>query len=208
MAAQRVSAIRVACAGEARDAIKEYQIYSILDTHEIFEKGETSQLSALVGCPLVLLKLRPSLLENVVPRKVQKERIKPGKQYSHQITDRFYPNIVASTLMVELPALAPAAGWKERVGSVLIARKDKGPLHMLHLSVLVGFARAAAGHNREHGTPFEQMLTPAQFQMYYPVAVQHLQMDRSCPADVENVPPLFGELHDVSMDVETGGVAI
>ncbi|KAF7197817.1 hypothetical protein HII31_00906 [Pseudocercospora fuligena] len=203
MPTERVSAVRVACTGEAKNAVKEYEIYSILAIHGIFSNGAVSPLSAMVGCPLVLLKLRPSLL---MPKG---DPIKVGRKYSSKLEDDFHPNPVASTLMVELPSLCPPEDWKDHVGSVLIARADRKPLHMLHLSVLLGFAKVAADYNRQNGTPFEELLAPANFQAYYPSAIQHLQMDPKCPAPSADVPPLWEEESGMqTMDVESGGVQV
>ncbi|EME82639.1 uncharacterized protein MYCFIDRAFT_80274 [Pseudocercospora fijiensis CIRAD86] len=207
MATERVSAVRIACQGEAPDAIKEYQIYSILPTHDIFKQGEISPLSQLVGCPILVMKLRPSLL---VPRPVKKDAlIKPGRQYSNKAEDRFFENPVASMLMAEMPSLHTPTAWNARVGSVLMARVDKQPLHPLHLTILIAFNQAAKSQSDLSQTPFEQLLIPEYFQQYYPFAVDHIKKDPSCPADVDKVLPLYEqENRSQTTDVEGGGVPV
>lgn len=60
----RVKAVRVSCSGEAhkRDKIKEFCQYNILDTHNIFTKGELSQLANLIGVQVLVIKMRPSMM--------------------------------------------------------------------------------------------------------------------------------------------------
>ena len=67
--AARVQCVRVACLGESSlDWIHttQYSTYNIQPDHEIFRTGELSLLSMLAGVPLLLLKLRPSLLTSSV----------------------------------------------------------------------------------------------------------------------------------------------
>lgn len=163
----RIKAIRVSCSGEiAKSAkVQEFSTYNLLDTHDVFAKGENSLFSSCIGIALLVLKMRPSMLRYEPLPRTGRARTLHG--YSYKETDDFYPNPNASTLMGG--NADSQTQYSDSVGSVLIARADKKPLEMNHLHVILRLLaeateKASAGQMDEA----MDMLTPAYFRDYYP----------------------------------------
>lgn len=178
-AMSRVTAVRVSCSGEAhkRDKVKEFCAYSIPDTHEVFTHGELSQFSALMGIPLLVLVVRPSMLQAKRRRYNERDspiRSQPAHMYGYKEADKYYPNHVAAAFMA-----GNADGqeyWSATVGAVLFARTDKQPLETSHLHVMLGLLNEVTLAASTRSIPAAMnMLTPESFKAYYAASVDSLK---------------------------------
>lgn len=169
--APKVAAVKYACNGEIAGEfeIPAYKVYNLQPTHDIFEKGEVSELSRLIGMPLVLERLRPSLLKVYhavtygpggrrpqMPwkggRKVKASGGNARKtayaSYDYKPEADYFPNDTAAKLMIACSEgkgaalLLPPSKWIDKVGSVLIARQDKVLLHPMHIEIFKAFITA------------------------------------------------------------------
>lgn len=169
----RIKAIRVACSGEVSKGVKELSTYNILDTNDVFTKGQLSDITNLVSIPLLVLKMRPSMLKHDPLPSTGRARTMHG--YSFRGKAEYYPNLIASTLMAG--NANRDSQWRDEIGSVLIARADKISLEKDHLQIilrLISDARTtAATESVEKGL---RMLTPEYFKAYYLDNVLFLQM--------------------------------
>lgn len=202
----RVKAVRVSCSGEAhkRDKIKELCAYDIPDTHAVFLDGELSQFSTLLGIPLLVIKLRPSMLQLPERRRTDPdspEMTKPHHMYGYQEAGRYFPNHVAGAFMA---GNVDGQHWNANVGSVLFARADMKPLETSHLHVMLGLLNEAT--YTASTTSLAQamaMLTSASFKEYYASSVEFFKgqnegedwSDRS-PWDDEKIDQTEGKTED------------
>lgn len=161
----RTTAVRVSCNGEVEKFVKKFEAYNILPEHDIYTHGELSQVSVLLGVPLLLMKLRPSLLEN---RPRARQQTKSGVRYGYTQEGDFFPNTTAMYLMGGNADTAHL--WNDRTGSILIARQDGKPLPIAHISVLVDFLNFAFQYAQKENTPapFQEHV----FKNYYNDVVQ------------------------------------
>lgn len=164
-----IAAVKYACDGEA---VKEpHKVYNLQPSHNIFQRGELSELSALIGMPLVLEQLRPSLVQtfhsvrgSVLPGDSKKKKKKKKSEHEPPVEGErpmasyfmygskdganYFPNDTAARLMVvcsnsgSTPLFLPPSKWINKVGSVLIARQDMVPLHPMHIEILKSFITA------------------------------------------------------------------
>lgn len=168
-----IPSVKYACNGEAAREfeIPAYKTYNLKPTHDIFQHGEVSELSHLIGMPLVIQQLRPSLLQvfrtvrsgpggrhpemaggGNVKGKGGHERDGEVKtayaSYDSKDGADYFPNDTAAHLMIvcssttTAPLFCPPAKWTDKVGSVLIARHDMVPLHPMHIEILKSFIAA------------------------------------------------------------------
>ncbi|KAK4504193.1 hypothetical protein PRZ48_005109 [Zasmidium cellare] len=164
-----ISTIRRSGEAHKRDKIKELCAYSILDTNEIYTKGELSQFSVLVGIPLLICTVRPSMLRPPKRRPIYDDGEKPmtaANKYGYKDVDRYFPNEVAGAIMAG--NVDGQERWTNKVGAVLFARADKQALETSHIHVLLGLLNEAT--NTANTVSVDEalaMLTPESFKTYY-----------------------------------------
>ncbi|EME46558.1 hypothetical protein DOTSEDRAFT_22608 [Dothistroma septosporum NZE10] len=190
--AARVQAVRVACIAD----------------HEIFSTGEISLLTMLAGIPLVLLKLRPSLLTTSVMQNDRARGVPRNIRYGHSADGKYFENPVARTLMAGNED--GEAHWSGQVGSILIARADQQPLNAGHIPVILGFIDDATHTIRADQDASGAALSPDAFKAYYIYAMQRLMTSEQAE-EWAKVPSLFADAvqteDGVKMKID-GGVAI
>lgn len=125
----KVPALRVACAGEEQAGLKHQPVttYNLPLDHELFTQGQLSVPSQALGMPLLITKLRPSMVQPR-PSKRQAAHKYPGPKFSSADDAAYFPNPAAEILMAD-------SNWYGNAGSVLIARADKLPLQLFDLQV-------------------------------------------------------------------------
>jgi hypothetical protein len=200
MSEHRVQAIRVACDEESQKHFKTIanQAYQLPTTHDIFTKGELSELSVLVGMPLLILKLRPSLL-----RQIRSDKFCWG----YGVDGDFFPNTTAAQLMARCtgatattPLLHPPPAWNQHVGSILIVRQDGKPLYAAHMHLMIAFLTAIVHQGGElNEQSLAVSLTPTCFGQYYDQLSQSLASSNTT-SPLTEAPPLFGDLETVRAD--------
>jgi (2Fe-2S) ferredoxin len=210
---QHIMAIRLACEEERRRkySTKKLEIYKIPPTHRIFNEGELSPVSALLGFPVLVLKLRPSIR---LPRAKRPELIAREKlAYGSAIDGDYFENPEVTKVMTSCDPTngqdptAPLAGWAERVGCVLMVRVDGKPLAEVDFEAMQSFVDAA----RERGLPTNEeelytLLSSAYLSMYYEHAKQFFtevvpsqEMTTASPLS-EAEKPAFDEIKMVRED--------
>ena len=210
--AARLQAVRVACLGESSlDCIhtKQFSLYNIPPEHEIFHgKGELSLLSMLAGAPVLLMKLRPSLLTTSVMHADRARGLQRNIKYGHSAVGKYFENPVATTLMAGNED--GDVRWTDRVGACLIARADGQPLHAIQVSVMLSFIDNAMRSIRENQDSSGAALSADAFKTYYEYTMQHLMASQQAE-EWAKVPSLFADAgqgnEGVKMDVD-GGVAV
>ena len=149
--------------------------------NEIFDTGELSQASRLVGMPLILCDLGrgPALATSEIP--------------SHnKWPEHYWRNSAAQKLMVRchkliahvpeenIGLLQTPLDWRGKVGSVVVVRQDRKPLCPQHVKILVDFLDKILQLDRPDAKAFfaamgesftnqdaVDMLTPGNFKDYY-----------------------------------------
>ena len=58
---QRVKAVRIACCGEREAGVDELSECDIPIDHDVFDLGEECPISKIIGIPILVSKVRPSL---------------------------------------------------------------------------------------------------------------------------------------------------
>ncbi|USW53651.1 hypothetical protein Slin15195_G069700 [Septoria linicola] len=176
---EHIAAIRLACEEERRRkySTKKLEIYKIPLTHRIIDEGEISPVSAMLGVPIAVLKLRPSMR---LPRAKRPELIAREKlAYGSAIDGDYFENPEVTKVMMSCDSrngqdpTAPLAGWAERVGCVLMVRTDGKPLAEADFEAMQEFVNAA----RERGMPTNEeelytLLCVAHLTQYYDHARQ------------------------------------
>ncbi|KAK4540478.1 hypothetical protein LTR36_009224 [Oleoguttula mirabilis] len=135
-----IQAVKLASGDDSWPPKDPYSTQPIPADHAIFATGELSAVSALLGIPLKVTKLRPSLLRNRYKHKGGPPR------YSTKPVDEFFDNAMAGKLMVcctiddtrTLP-FATLPEWQGRIGDVLVARADETPLYPHHVNTMLSF---------------------------------------------------------------------
>lgn len=207
IAAQTVQAIRVACDGEAQSKqiqTKPLDLYQLQPSDDIFIVGQLSHISKLLGIPLRIRKLRPSLL---VPRGrrfrvgVDKENrdprsMKMANMFGSRADGQYHPNATASMLLVDCSSekfFETPIEWLNNVGCVIIAREDRQPLHPAHLTAIIGFINSYYHHGLlQNEAQLTQMITPNEFKGYYYYAMEEASKGNGDP-DILNTPRPFAD---------------
>lgn len=242
-----IAAVKYACDGEVTEPfeIAPHTVYNLQPSAPIFQSGELSELSVLIGMPLVIDKLRPSLLEvyhNIElgpggrrPMYVPPPEHKPKKKetttrqtayasYDSKPNANYFPNSTAAMLMVvcsdnkSTPLFCPPTEWILKVGSVLIARQDKVPLHPVHIEILQLFITAVHDHliERSQGQRLTAQtiadnVTPELWRAYWHMVVEHwIKIGHGpklagVPTPFEDTPAKTAEAHGGEADVQLGG---
>lgn len=209
--AARVQAVRVACSGESSvDWIhtKQYSTYNIQTDHEVFKTGELDLLSMLAGVPILLMKLRPSLLTTSVMQADRARGLQRDLKYGHAAEGRYFENPVARTLMAGNED--GEARWAGAVGSVLIARADGKPLHAGQLPIMLGFIDNATELIQSDQDASGAALSRDAFRAYYDYTMQHLVATDQADWWAK-VPPLFVDASQAEAGVKMeldGDVAV
>lgn len=108
--------------------------------HHVFDEGEIIPISKIIGIPMLLSKVRPSLAYAAT-----------RDTFGYGLSSGHYPNRLAEKLMVCCdPRLAKEdpqnaklfetrARWLSNVGNIIVAREDRKPLYAHHLEILIEF---------------------------------------------------------------------
>ena len=133
-----VQVLRIACNEETRNPqhkIQPYVYYNVKPDHAVFTDGEVSPVSELLGVPLNVLMLRPSLKRGDEPRPTSWNQKAIWK--NPLVGPQYYGNDTAATLMMDIKTGATPRQWSDDVGCVLIARKDGKDLDQAHVEKLL-----------------------------------------------------------------------
>lgn len=146
----QIQAVKVAGGGDHFCPEQQHTIISIPSDHAIFDAGESSAVSKLVGVPLLIMSFRPSLLKKRYALKHLPD------QYSDALVGNYYENGTAAKLMMRcatdqprVPQFTAPREWQGRVGAVLVARADKAPLYPHHIEVMLCFVARVDCYERD-----------------------------------------------------------
>lgn len=174
--------------------------YDIPTNHEIYDIGDLCPVSQLIGMPLLVYKVTPTVL----PASRQ-----AGIRY--QFSPRLYPNHTAQKLMIDCDAelahrqsgelLKPTEGWKDTVGNVIVVRKDRKPLYAHHVRVLLDFmdkviylgtevrpGRRRMSSNTASPLDIIAQLTPGEFKDFYMTERYYWQSEPYGPSNRASLP--------------------
>ena len=153
---KRVKCVRIATTEEVKGKSKEHETYDLLRDHDVFINGELCPVSQLVGMPLFVTRLRPSLRFTSAKtgnntRNSRRKSTRP-LTYGYDTDGDYYPNRIVSNLMIScnvttadgqdsdaVPQLTTPLPWSGNVGSVILARADGKDLYPHHVQVLLDF---------------------------------------------------------------------
>ena len=137
-----IQVLRIACNGETTNTdhkTKRYEHYNLKPDHPVFTDGDISQVSELLGQPLRVLMIRPSVKRGKPPPPDswdQKQKWKNPLQ-----GPEYYKNEISETLMMDLKTGGIPWKWSDNVGCVLIAREDRQPLDQVVLEHILNIIR-------------------------------------------------------------------
>lgn len=119
--------------------------YDLPSDHDVFIMGELWPISELLGIPFLVSRVRPSL-----------HFAATKDSFGYDLDSSYHPNGTIEALMICCDArltgesngdsalLKTSKRWLQRVGSVVLARKDHKPLHVHHVQVLLKFIRTVS----------------------------------------------------------------
>ncbi|CAK1357451.1 uncharacterized protein RHO25_008426 [Cercospora beticola] len=176
-----IRVVRVACSGEVsvRHVKEGFDSQNAHELHPVFTQGQLSPVSELMGVPLLLMKVRPSLLR-------PKDSGEAPLQYGTEMVGEYYSNSLATRLMMRCyesadgkKSIAPLPDWKDSIGMVLVARTDRKILHPTHVKLMAAFLDLI--FHEEYGPRDEEdmkkRLKPVNFQNFYWATLVSFQGD-------------------------------
>ncbi|KAK5693127.1 hypothetical protein LTR97_010603 [Elasticomyces elasticus] len=198
----KVQGVRIACSGELDIGVTRLKAYDVSLDHDVFHEGELCPVSKLIGMPLLISKVRPSL-----------DYAATQDTYQYSLPETHHRNSLVAKLMIccdlgdgtiehdiEINALCQTFERWKNAGSVIVVRQDRKELYPHHSKLLLKFIafvtrevtirEISSGHEY---TPKDaiKICTPGDWKDFYMTERRYWKQSPADMASVLSLPSPF-----------------
>lgn len=137
----RVKGVRIASSGNQSAGADRMKTVDVPLDHDVFDRGDTCPVSDMVGIPLLVSRVRPSM-----------QYAANKDTFGFDLGSNYFPNPIVQKFMIccdlklareeDSKLFEAPKRWCKGVGSVVVVRADRKPLYVHHVRALLDFTRS------------------------------------------------------------------